>query len=152
LAVASLAFAAWIGYLIYLTQTADRPSIVLSRPQFLYVECAVIAHLDNKDGPATVKEVVFGQKDKVHVGDSIEVKNLRDSFRKRLGDANASEWDVPNDFILPLQDLNGKGGKWTAEVVPLPPSPGLPHGTLIYPVTPDTLEQLHAIVSRLPKG
>ena len=34
LAVTALAFAAWIGYLIYLTQTADRPSIVLSRPQF----------------------------------------------------------------------------------------------------------------------
>lgn len=152
LAVTALAFVAWIGYLIYLTQMADRPSIVLSRPQFLYAECVVIARVDRKEGPATVTRVVSCPNPKVQPGVTIDVKSLRDSFRKRLGEATGSEWDVRNDFIIPLQNLveDKKAGKWAGEVVPLPPSPGLPRGTLIYPVTPDTLEQLHTIPIGIP--
>ncbi|HMF13375.1 MAG TPA: hypothetical protein VKE94_13750, partial [Gemmataceae bacterium] len=60
------------------------------------------------------------------------------------------DWPVPGDFIIPLHGIvNGKDG-WRAEVVPLPPSPGSPHGPRIYPVTPGTLQEMRAIPIGLP--
>ncbi len=154
LVVTTLAFAAWIGYLVYLTRTSERPSIVLSRPQFLTAEVIVIARLDSRDGTAQVKQVELDPGGKIKPGDTIRIKNLRESFRRRLDQLKAPEWDVPNDFILPLRDAEpgANAEEWTAEVAPLPPSPGLPQGAMIYPVTPSTMEQLQEIVEKLRNG
>jgi hypothetical protein len=146
LIMATTAFVAWIGYLIFVTQTGDRPTITLSRPQFLVAEKAVIAHVTNKNAPVTIQELYPAGNGKIKVGDKVQVKHLADSLHKRLGDLNSPEWELPGDFIIPLWAIEpDKDGNWTAEVTPLPPSPGLPHGGMIYPVTPDTLAQLRSI-------
>jgi hypothetical protein len=149
LVATALAFGAWIGYLFYLTRGIERPAIHLSHPQFQMAEVVVVASLESKDGPATVREVVFTNNAAMGMGpgDQIQLPRLRSSLQKWFTDGGASEWDVPNEFIIPLRDVNrqGKDGPWTAEVVPLPPSPGLPHGTRIYPVTPNTMQELRSI-------
>jgi hypothetical protein len=153
LVVTATAFVAWIGYLVYVTQTIERPSTTLSRPQFLLAHDVVIGHVEKKDGLVTVKEVPYSADRKITAGDKIEVKNLRDSFRTRLGEANPPEWDVPADFIIPLwsvEETKSAAAQWSALITPLPPSAGLPHGALIYPVTPGTKDQLKAILKDLP--
>lgn len=147
LAVTALSFAAWIGYLVFLTRGLEKPPIHLSHPQFQIAEVVIVAHVNDKAGPIAVTEVVFPADAKMQAGDEVQVRNLRNSFHKWLNDGGPAEWDVPNDFIIPLRDVSrqGKDGAWTAEVVPLPPSPGSPQGTRVYPVTPNTLKELHAI-------
>jgi hypothetical protein len=144
LVVTGLAFAAWIGYLFYLTRQVDR--IILSRPQFLIAECVVIGRIDNKNGPVVVGEVFFrGACKKLHAGAKIEVDNLRQSLYNWTSQEAEAEWDLPGEFIIPLRSVELKDDKWSAEVVPLPPSPGLQIGTRIYPRTQRTLEQLESI-------
>jgi len=146
LIVTALAFAGWIGYLFYLTRSVERPPVHLSHPQFQIAEAVVVAHLDDEDGPARVVEVAFDPGKNLLPGAEIHVANLRDSFHKWLDDGGSPEWDVPGDFILPLRRVNqARDGTWTAEVAPLPPSPGLLRGTRIYPKTPATMKELHAI-------
>jgi hypothetical protein len=146
LIVATTAFTAWIGYLIVVTQTGDRPSITLSRPQFIIAEKAVIAHVANKNAPVTIQEVYPADGGLIKPGSKVRVKDLAESLRKRLSDPNAPEWDLPGDFIIPLWAIDqDKEGTLTADVAPLPPSPGLPRGRMIYPVTPDTQAQLRSI-------
>jgi len=147
LVATGLAFAAWIGYLFYLTRGVERPAIHLSHPQFQMADAVVVASLESKDGPAIVRDVVYSTMDGVQPGDEIHLPRLRDSFQKWFKDGANPEWDVPNDFIIPLREMNrqGKDGPWTAEVVPLPRSPGLPRGTRIYPVTPNTMQELRSI-------
>jgi hypothetical protein len=146
LIVATTAFVAWIGYLIFVTQSGDRPSITLSRPQFLVAEKAVIAHVPNKNAPVIIQEVYPLGNGKIKAGDKLQVKNLAESLHKRLNDPNAPQWELPGDFIIPLSAIErDKDGILTAEVTLLPPSPGLPRGWMIYPVTPDTLTQLRSL-------
>jgi len=142
----ALAFAAWIGYLFYLTRGVEKPPIHLSRPQFQVAEAVVVAHLEDEESPVRALEVVFTTNDKLQPGAEIRIANLRNSFHKWLDDGGPPEWEVPGDFIVPLRMLHRRTDQtWTAEVVPLPPSPGLPHGTRIYPKTPATIKELHAI-------
>jgi hypothetical protein len=146
LILTALAFAAWIGYLFYLTRGVEKPPIHLSRPQFQVAEAVVVAHLEDEESPARALEVVFTTNDNLQPGVEIRIANLRNSFHKWFDDGGPPEWEVPGDFIVPLRMLNqGTDQTWTAEVVPLPPSPGLPHGTRIYPKTPATMKELRAI-------
>ena len=148
LVITVLAFIAWIGYLFYLTRGIERPPIHLSHPQFQMAEVVVVASLQSNDGPATVREVVYSANAKIpQPGDEIQLAHLRDSLQKWFKDSAGSEWKLPGDFIMPLRDLNPKdqNGSWTADVVPLPPSPGLPHGMRIYPVSPNTMQELRSI-------
>jgi hypothetical protein len=146
LIVTALAFAAWIGYLFYLTRGVEKPPIHLSHPQFQLAEVVVVAHLDDKNGPVRVLEVVLSANNDLHPGAEIQVGNVRESFHKWLNDGGPPEWDVPGDFIVPLHALTkGKDDSWTAAVVPLPPRKDAPHETRIYPVTPGTMKELHAI-------
>lgn len=146
LIAATVAFVAWIGYLIFVTQSGDRPSITLSRPQFLVAENAVLAHIADRHAPITIQEVYAAGNGEFKAGAKVHVKNLADCLHRRLNDPNAPEWELPGDFIIPLWAIDrDKDGNLTAEVTPLPRSPGLPHGCMIYPVTPDTLAQLRSI-------
>jgi hypothetical protein len=146
LIVTAVAFVAWIGYLIHVTQTGDRPSITLSRPQLLVSERVVIAHVTNRNGPVKVQEVIPAPTEIVKPGVEVKIKGLGDSLHKRLNDPHSLEWELPGDFIIPLQAVVPEtDGTVTAEVTPLPPSPGLPHGRMIYPVTADTRAQLRNI-------
>jgi hypothetical protein len=139
LAATGLAFAAWIGYLVYLTCQVERPSIVLSRPQFLISRDVVIAQV-KKDGSVKVEDV-FVSKSGIPPNAEVEVRNLRDSLHKWFKDGGDPDWELPGEFIIPLRDVNqDKAGKWSAEVVPLPPL-----DPRVYPVTPGTMEQLKAI-------
>jgi|SRR6516164_4554425 hypothetical protein len=141
----ALAFAAWISYLFYLTRQVERPSIVLSRPQFLIAEAVIVAHVEKKEDPVTVVEVIFDGK--LQSGEKVRIRNLRDSLYNWVSEDKTAEWALPSDFIIPLHDVQPSkdGAQWIAEVVPIPPSPGLPHGFRIYPKTPGTIEQVRAI-------
>jgi hypothetical protein len=146
--VTGLAFVAWLGYLFSLTRQVERPSIILSRPQFLIAEYVVIGRLENKSDQVTVDEVFFApQVSKLKAGEKIQVENLRESLHDWTSEDPHAEWPLHGDFILPLYGFrrNEKGEHWEAAVVALPPSPGLPMGTRIYPKTPGTMEQLEAI-------
>src|SRR5262249_42545917 len=129
LAGTALAFAAWIGYLAYVAWGAEK--IHLSHPQIQYAEVIVIGHIKDKAGPVKIGEVVYSTNpDEFKPGEEVQVWNLRDSLHKWLNDGGGAEWDVPNDFIIPLRSVSrkDKDGPLAAEVVPLPSSPGLPHG------------------------
>jgi hypothetical protein len=149
LVVTGLAFAAWISYLFYLTRQVERPSIILSRPQFLIAEGVIIGKIDNKNGPVIVDEVFFAPKDvKLKAGDQIDVENLSGCWHDWTSEDSEAEWRLHGEFILPLYGFrfNPEGDEWSAVVVALPPpSPGLRTGTRIYPKTPGTMEQLKAI-------
>jgi hypothetical protein len=144
LSAIGLAFAAWIGYLVYLTRQIERPPIVLSRPQFLVADVVVVGHVKNKNGPVTVSEALIGANpgNAVPVGAEIQVGNLHNSWHRWINDGGPDEWELPGEFIIPLRIVDGKGDKWSAEVAPLPP----PLGPRVYPVTPGTMEQLRAII------
>lgn len=148
LTVTGLAFAAWIGYLVYLTRQVERPSIILSRPQFLIAESVVIGRLEDSSGPLIVDEVFFpADNAKLKAGAKIRVENLSPSLHNWTSRDPNAKWELPGEFILPLHGVqfDAKGDVWTALVVALPPSPGLPMGTRIYPKTPATMEQLRSI-------
>jgi hypothetical protein len=148
-AITGLAFAAWIGYLVYQTLHVERPSIILSRPQFLLAECVIIGQIEAKHDSVMVDEVFFAAANaKVLPGTKIHVENLSGSLRNWTSQAPDAEWDVPGKFIIPLHNLHldgKKGDLWEAVVVGLPPSPGSPTGTRVYPKTEGTMEQLRSI-------
>lgn len=147
LALASLAFVAWLGWLLYLTLISARP-IVLSRPQLLVSNLDVIAEVHQEEGhrnEVKVREVHWPQSEaaKALEGRTITVANLSDS----------EGWTGPGVYILPLvADFKGR-----YEVAHTPPSPGFdpspihpagrPH---IYPLTPQTRRQLEQIAK--PQG
>ena len=148
LMVTGLAFVAWIGYLVYLTRQVERPSIILSRPQFLVADGVIIGWVDDKNGSVIVDEVVLAPPNvNLKIGTKIHVQNLSGSLHNWTSEDRNAKWDVPGEFILPLHgfEFNPKGEQWNAVVVGLPQSPGAPLGTRIYPKTPGTMEQLGAI-------
>jgi len=148
LAITGVAFVVWIGYLVYLTRQVERPSIILSRPQFLIAEYVVIGHLDDRGGPLVVDEVFFPPASaKLKAGAKVRVENLGVSLHDWTSADPDAKWALPGEFILPLHEVqfDQKGNDWTAEVVAMPFSPGLPHGARIYPKTPGTINQLQAI-------
>jgi hypothetical protein len=141
LIVTAVLFAAWLGWLTYLAATTSHP-IVLSRAQLLVSTIDVIADVPGKDGrPAdrtTVIEVhwpTYGPEQKL-VGKTIRVVNLPDCEFK---------WTGPGRYILPLV----KDGD-AFRVAAIPPSPGFDtdiqgQQARIYPLSPQTLEQLETI-------
>ena len=151
LLLASVLFASWIGYLVYLWATASHP-IVLSRPQFLVADLVVIARVEDPASKTAVVEEVIAPPTKGKapaVGATIGVENL--DLCNRLVDGAAKEsappgWTRPGLYILPLRAAkNGEG----FEVAPVPPSPGFPRDDAapprIYPKTDQTLAQLKRI-------
>jgi len=134
LVVAATLFAGWIGWLVYLATTKNRP-VVLSRPQLLISDLDVIAQVDDPKEKVVVKEVyAWRQKgDPPAVGTALEVTNLDKCL--------PPDWKGPGLYILPLR----KAGDHY-EVAPIPPSPGfsgLP--PRIYPRTDETFAQLKEI-------
>jgi hypothetical protein len=141
LIVTAVLFAAWLGWLTYLAATTSRP-IVLSRAQLLVSTIDVIADVPEKDGrpadQATVTEVHWpsdGAEQKL-VGKTIRVVNLADCEFK---------WTGPGRYILPLV----KDGD-AFRVATIPPSPGFDSDMQgqqprIYPLSPQTFEQLETI-------
>jgi len=145
LALAAGLFAAWIGYLAFLVLTT-RHLVVLSRPQFLVADLWVVAQVDHLDGPVKVTEVVYAhpnaKADAPKEGTTIEVKNLAECKK---------DFGQPGAYILPLV-WNGKQYR----VPPVPPSPGYklpPNGPEyhIYPMTPQTREQLEEMAGNMPR-
>jgi hypothetical protein len=147
LIVTAVLFAAWLGWLTFLAVTTSRP-IVLSRAQLLVSTIDVMAEVPEKGGrpadQATVTEVHWptdGPEQKL-VGKTIRVVNLPDCEFK---------WTGPGRYILPLV----KDGD-AFRVAAIPPSPGFDSDmqgqqARIYPLSPQTLEQLQAI-HKLPRS
>jgi hypothetical protein len=138
LVVAAALFLAWLGWLSFLVLTASHP-IVLSRPQFLVSSLDLTAHVDQISGAeprVTVQEVRWPGDERARAleGKTIPVGNL----------AEVDGWTGPGEYILPL--MTDWQGHYT--VTGTPPSPGFPRvgKPRIYPVTPETLAQLNAIV------
>jgi hypothetical protein len=132
--LAAAAFAAWIGFLLYLVVTTRHP-IVLSRPQFLVSTFDVIARVDDLKNPEVTIEEVHWPPDADRKGQKIKVVNL----------AECDGWDGPGDYILPLEP-SGKA----YQVVPTPRSPGFEpsrpgNRPRIYKDTPQTRRQLEEI-------
>ncbi len=146
LVLASVLYAGWIGWLVYLAATKSRP-IVLSRPQLLVSDLDVIAQVDDPGKKVLVKEV-YAWRDKETppaVNDELDVVDL-DKCHRQPRDDKADEdvppdWQGPGLYILPLHKVGNR-----YEVVPIPPSPGFNGGPRrIYPRTEDTYAQLQAI-------
>src|SRR5262249_44455688 len=94
LTVTGLAFAAWIGYLVYLTRQVERPSIILSRPQFLIAESVVIGRLEDSSGPLIVDEVFFPAANaKLKAGAKIRVENLSPSLHNWTSRDPNAKWE-----------------------------------------------------------
>jgi hypothetical protein len=142
LIVAAVLFFGWLGWLAYLAATTVwTPQIVLSRPQFLVANLHVIAHIDrkpDKDSSIKIEKVVWPEADKNLEGKTIKVAHLEDC---------AEDWKGPGSYIVPLV----KQDKDTFTVAAVGRSPGFPPPRggekepriyRIYPVTPQTLEQL----------
>ena len=103
----------------------------------------VVGHVEHKNGLVTVSEAFRGANPApaIPVGAEIQVGNLRGSWHKWFNDGGPAEWELPGEFIIPLHNVQLDGGKWSAEVAPLPPS----LSPRVYPVTRGTREQLEAI-------
>ena len=141
LAVASLAFVGWLGFLGYLV-FRSRDLEVLSRPQFLNANLHVIASLAGSEKPETkgkLTEIVWSaaEADAKLVGSEIAIQDL-DAVTAKLG------WEGAGEYIVPLART-----KTGYRLAPIPPSPGY-GGNMgrIYRVTPETREQL----SRMPRA
>ena len=141
LAIAALAFAAWVSWLGYQAWSRGRDYPVLSHSQFLVSTLDVIADVkatpDGRPDPAvTVREVHWPASAAEMVGKTITVTNLTSSFGYR----------EPGEYILPL--VRGEGAD-EYRVAGLPRSPGFdtfaspPH--FVYPLMPITRRQLEAI-------
>jgi hypothetical protein len=139
--VASLAFAAWVGWLGYQAWSRGRDYPVLSHSQFLVSTLDVIGDVmampDGAPDPTvTVREVHWPGGTTEMVGKTITVTNLSSSFGYR----------GPGEYILPL--VRGEAAD-EYRVAGLPRSPGFdtfaspPH--IVYPVMPITRQQLEAI-------
>jgi hypothetical protein len=159
LIVAAVAFAAWIGWLVYLAVPyMGGPPVILSRPQFLNCQVAVVARVEGKDQPVTVLEVRDGDPDVVNEKDKIVVDNLDRSLKKppvapaaKGENKDPGEWETPGEFIIPLVNVIRKGDQVHASVAELPETHSIPPGTpRIYPKTPQTLDQFHALPK--PRG
>ncbi len=136
LALAAVAFAAWIGFLGYLAFTTRHP-IVLSRPQFLVSNFDVVAEVDNREGgAATVRQVHWPEGQRNLDGRVIHIDNLTE----------CQGWEGPGEYVLALV-AQGKDYRVAAG----PPSPGSGgQGPRIYRAVPDTLRQLRDIPKAAP--
>ncbi len=150
LAVIATAFILWIGFLAFLAYTAGHP-IVLSRPQMLASNLVVIAQVSgdarHPEKTATVVEVPWAA-DRAAQPQSkakITVSNL-DQVSAADADHLRGVWRGPGEYILPLTTASND----TFRVTSIPPSPGYPQAEAdrlrIYPVTPDTREELQQIL------
>ncbi len=142
LGLALLLFAGWLGWLLYLAVTASRP-VVLSRPQLLVSNLDVIAEVPSLEGnppTVTVKSVHWPKDD--DWADALKGRTIAVDNLARCKD----DWKGPGEYILPLTT-----DRKTFHVTPLPRSPGFPGANpaaerpRIYPVTPQTIQQLGTI-------
>jgi hypothetical protein len=140
LVLASVLFAGWIGYLVYLVVTARNP-VVLSRPQLLVTDFAVKAHIDNPESNTVKVESVYWVRDdkKPPANGDITVANL-DQCK------GSPYYTGPGEYILPLQRT--KAGEYL--VAQIPRSPGYPPAeretaVRIYPDTAETRQQLERL-------
>ena len=139
--VASLLFAAWVGWLGYQAWSRGRDYPVLSHSQFLVSTLDVIADVKaTADGTAdpvvTVREVHWPAGSADLVGKTITVANLP-SVPSSLG------YRGPGEYILPL--VSGEAPH-EYRIARLPRSPGFDiDARLIYPLLPITRQQLEAI-------
>jgi hypothetical protein len=138
--LSAAAFVAWLGWLTYLVVTASHP-VVLSRPQFLAADLAVVAQIQEANGKpnATVRiaEVAWSQEGsgKVAPSEEIQVTNLGEVSRQE-------GWQGPGLYILPLVK---EGPNYRLAAVPR--SPGFEPliqdaRPRIYPQNDQTLRQL----------
>jgi hypothetical protein len=137
-AVAAVAFAAWLGWLLNLAISTAHP-VVLSEPQFLVSNLDVIAKVPEiKEGVNKVQVV------EVHWPDAERARLVN----QEIAVTNLSEckdnWQGPGEYILALLPA----GMDQYRVAPLPRSPGFA-GPMskagrprIYPATPRTRQQL----------
>ena len=141
---ASVLFAGWIGYLIFLAMTAADP-VVLSRPQFLVADLVVVAEVDDPDSQKVIVKEVCAST----------LPGLKPPKGKELKVTNLRLWSEPflslplpkGRYILPLVKVPNSE---TFKVAAIPPSPGFPppggsRPSRIYPATEQTLAQLKQI-------
>lgn len=136
LVISTALFLGWIGWLAFLVFGTPRPTVVLSRPQFLVSELDVVAEVADLHQPVVIDEVAHPDSERGKAGEKVLVENLSD----------CEGYQGPGQYILPLIHVLGTGGQYTAWVAPTPPSPGYPGGKpRVYPATPETLEQLRQV-------
>jgi hypothetical protein len=135
LVLASLAFGAWITYLIVLAIISRRP-VVLSRPQLLVADVVVIARVEDREaGKGKVVRIVWAkEKTNLTADQEIAVANL----------SSSTGWTTAEEYILPL---TVEGGIYM--VTRLPRTPGYARSPTdaarIYPLTPQTERQLEEL-------
>jgi hypothetical protein len=156
LAVTAALFVLWISYLAYLAATTTEP-IVLERPQFLVADLYVIADVAAADSKpletVTVRKIVWAASWADQNLDKITVKNLpKCGVKKQPKDGSGLTFPGPGEYILALSHPKDSN---VFMVTLEPRTPGFPGhalhsqielvGAPIYPVTPQTLEQLQII-------
>jgi hypothetical protein len=154
-ATASL-FVLWLCYLAYLAATTTEP-VVLERPQFLVADLYVLADVDAASSTpletATVRKVVWAADPADQNLDKIKVKNLaKCGVKKQPKDGGVLNFPGPGEYILALSHTKEPN---VFMVTLEPRTPGFPGhalqaqmelvGAPIYPVTPQSLQQLQII-------
>ena len=145
LAVVTLLFLAWLGYLTFLVAT--RPHVggvplVVSRPQVLTSEVDVVAEVSDPRGPVKITKVLWPEQGvPLKEGESIKIDNLADC--RPQGPDSVPDWSGPGEYLLPLRARKGAGG-W--EVAPVPDSPGFAGRVVrIYPWTRESEAQYKTV-------
>ncbi|MFO0968616.1 MAG: hypothetical protein U0793_23920 [Gemmataceae bacterium] len=115
LAVATILFLGWIGFLAFLV-VRTRDPVILSRPQFLKADAVVVVDLAEKNGvPATevtLKETLWQAEGKEAIPTALRLAAVAD-----IGPDQG--WRGPGEYIVPLR-LGSTG----YEIPPIPWSPG----------------------------
>jgi len=144
LAVATLLFVAWLGWLGHLAFSNAANTVKLSAAQLFIANLHVVALVDRTDNQppkVTIEEVYFPRTETAEklAHSTISVPEL----------PSCDGWKAPGRYILPLV-TNWKG---SYEVAPLPRTPGFEGARpRIYVENPDTLKQLIEIEKRSASG
>jgi hypothetical protein len=148
-------FLGWLGFLAYEVQTRpftpNNQPLVLSRPQILTSDLAILANLGSPVGDikpdgstqVTVEEVLGGKG--LQKGEIITILDLHNCQPLPIrGQPHApADWSGPGLYLIPLK----RSTKGIFTVTPVPSSPGyrLEGPQRIYPATPEALAQYHSI-------
>jgi hypothetical protein len=147
LILCAVLFAVWMAYLGFLVAT--RPEVptgprVLSRPQALTSTLDIVGRIDKVGvNKVVVEEVLFPASAKALEGQTLTVERLGDCGIP-VGDRFQEDITQPGKYLLLLTRL----GPDSAEVTPLPPSPGFSfdkRNPRAYAATPDILAQYHQV-------
>ena len=133
LVVSACLLVAWLGFLCYLV--IERPTVILSKPQFMSAQAVIVAEVSDAQGQANpsvlVKQVEWPpQPADLRAGDRVVLPNLPNC-------SAAHGYRGAGDYLIPLIQRGG-----VFQIAPV----STRDDVRIYPWTPETLARLETIL------